>query len=80
VRKLNLVILAIIVFTAGIPCLATADSKSSIADTGIPNNAMTSSVNQTDSPISANATITITVKTLPLPEASVDLETQSKGG
>jgi len=37
------------------------DSKAS-------NNEITSTVNQTDSPLSANATITITMITPPLPE------------
>jgi len=67
VRKLNLVILAIIVFIAGILCLATSDSKASIADTNVPNNDVTTSVNQTDNPSSATATIAITMRTPPLP-------------
>ena len=67
-RKLNLVILAIIVFIAGILCLATSDSKASIANTNVPNNDVTTSVNQTDNPSSATATITITMQTPPLPD------------
>jgi len=63
----NLVILAVIVFLAGILCLATSDSRASIADTNVPNNDVTSTVNQTDSPSSATATITITMRTPPLP-------------
>lgn len=67
-RKLNLVILAIIVFVAGILCLATSDSKASIADTNVANNDVTTSINQTDNPSSATATITITMRTPPLPD------------
>jgi len=44
------------------------DSKASTTDTSIPDNEITSSVNQTDSPHSANATITIIMRTPPLPE------------
>jgi len=40
-----------------------SDSKTSIADTTIPNNEIASSVNQTDT-----ATITITMTTPPLPD------------
>jgi hypothetical protein len=68
VRKLNLVILAIIIFVAGILCLATSDSKASIADTNVANNDVTTSINQTDNPSSATATITITMRTPPLPD------------
>jgi len=68
VRKLNLVILAIIVFVAGVLCLGTSDSKASIADTNVPNNDVTTTVNQTDNPSSATATITITMRTPPLPD------------
>jgi len=42
--------------------------KASISDTSIPNNEIASSVNQTNSPLSANATITITMITPPLPD------------
>ena len=45
-----------------------ADSRPLIADTSIPDNETASSVNQTDSPLSANATITITMRTPPLPD------------
>lgn len=45
----------------------TGGSKASIADTSIPDNEIASSVNQTDSPLSANATITIIRTTPPLP-------------
>jgi len=64
--KRLLVLLALVVVVAGL--LLSGDSKASIADTNIPNNEIASSVNQTDSPLSANATITITMTTPPLPE------------
>ena len=67
VGKHKLLILAIIVLVAGILCLATCDSKASIADTSVPDNDVTSSVNQTNNPSSATATITITMRTPPLP-------------
>jgi len=44
------------------------DSKASIADTSIPDSETANSVNQTDSPLSANATITIIMTTPPLPD------------
>jgi len=62
----NPVVLAIIVLVVSVLCLVSSDSKVSIADTNIPND-IASSVNQTDSPLSANATITITMRTPPLP-------------
>lgn len=45
-----------------------SDSKASTGDTTVPDNEIASSVNQTDSPLSANATITITMRTPPLPD------------
>jgi len=48
--------------------LLSGDSKASTTDTSIPDNEITSSVNQTDGPLSANATITILMTTPPLPE------------
>lgn len=60
--------LAIIVLVAGILCLGTSDSRASIANTNISDNEIASTVNQTDSPISANATITIIMITPPLPD------------
>lgn len=62
----NPVVLTIIVLVVSVLCLVSSDSKVSIADTNIPND-IASSVNQTDSPLSANATITITMRTPPLP-------------
>jgi len=47
--------------------LLSGDSKASTTDTSIPDNEIASSVNHTDSPLSANATITITMRTPPLP-------------
>ncbi|GAG35673.1 unnamed protein product, partial [marine sediment metagenome] len=46
----------------------SGDSLATTADTSIPNNETASSVNQTDSPLSANATITIIMTTPPLPD------------
>jgi len=74
------VLVALVVILAGLVLSGISEGSPSIADTSSPNNEVTSSVNQTDSPLSANATITIIMTTPPLPEASVDLETQSKGG
>jgi len=45
-----------------------SDSSPTIADTNIPNNEVTGSVNQTDNPSSATATVTITMQTPPLPD------------
>ena len=55
------VLLALVVVAAGL--LMPGDSKASTADTSIPNNETASSVNHTDS-----ATITITMRTPPLPD------------
>lgn len=57
--KRLLVLLTLLVVMAGL--FMPGDSKAS-------NNEVTSSVNQTDSPLSANATLTITMITPPLPE------------
>jgi len=57
--KRLLVLLTLVVVIAGL--FMPGDSKAS-------NNEITSTVNQTDSPLSANATITITMITPPLPE------------
>jgi len=65
--KRLLISLAVVVVIAGLFMLG--DSKAPTADTSIPNNEVTSSVNQTDSPISANATITIIMTMPPLPGA-----------
>ena len=64
--KRLLVLLARVVVAAGL--FVSGDGKASIADTNVPDNEITSSVNQTDSPLSANATITIIMRTPPLPE------------
>jgi len=57
--KRLLVLLTLVVVIAGL--FMTGDSKAS-------NNDITSSANQTDSPLSANATITIIMTTPPLPD------------
>jgi len=64
--KKLLVLLTLVVVVAGL--FVPGDSKTSIADTNVPNNQTASSVNQTDSPLSANATITIIMTTPPLPD------------
>jgi len=60
------VLLALMVILTGL--LMSGDSLATTADTGVPNNETASTVNQTDSPLSANATITIIMTTPPLPE------------
>jgi len=67
-KRHSLVVLAIIVLVVGIFCLATSDSRASIADTNVPNNDVATTVNQTDNPSSATATVTITMRTPPLPD------------
>ena len=57
--KRLLILLALVVVLAGL----LLSGEASIADTNIPNNEITSIVNQTDSPLSANATIMITMRT-----------------
>lgn len=60
-----IVLVALVAIVAGL--LISGDSRASIADTGVPNNEVTTSANQTDNPSSATATITITMRTPPLP-------------
>lgn len=64
--KRRLLILGLVLMVI-VACLAVSDSRASIADTSVPNNEITSSVNHTDS-----ATITITMTTAPLPDEEVD--------
>ena len=64
--KRLVVLLGLVVVVAGL--FMPGDSKASVADTGVPDNEITSNVNQTDSPICANATITIIMTTPPLPD------------
>ena len=64
--KRLVVLVALIVVLAGL--FLSGDSKTSIADTSVPNNEITSIVNQTDNPASETATITITMRTPPLPD------------
>jgi len=64
--KRLLILLTLLLVVAGL--FMPGDSKASIADTSIPDNEVASNVNQTDSPLSANATITIIMTTPPLPE------------
>ena len=60
------VLLALMVILTGL--LLSGDSLATTADTSIPDNEITSSVNQTEIPLSANATITIIMRTPPLPD------------
>jgi len=60
-----LILLALVVVMAGV--FMPGDSKTSTADTSVPDNETASSVNQTHS-----ATLTITMITPPLPERMVD--------
>ena len=64
--KRLLILLALIVVVAGL--FMPGDSKASIADTSVPDNELTSIVNQTDNVASETATITITMRTPPLPD------------
>jgi len=64
--KRLLVLLTLLIVMAGL--FMPGDSKASIADTSIPDSETANSVNQTDSPLSANATITIIMTTPPLPD------------
>jgi len=73
--KSLVVLLALMVILTGL--LLSGDSLATTADTTVPNNEITSNTNQTDSPLSANATITIIMTTPPLPREQVsqtDLE------
>lgn len=60
------VLLALMVILTGL--LLSGDSLATTADTNVPDSEINSSVNQTDIPLSANATITIIMTTPPLPE------------
>jgi len=62
------VLVALVVILAGLVLSGISEGSPSIADTSSHNNEIASSVNQTDSPLSANATITIIMTTPPLPE------------
>jgi hypothetical protein len=64
-RRLT-VLLALMVISTGL--FLSGDSKASATDTGVPDNEITSSVNQSDSPLSANATVTTIMTTPPLPD------------
>jgi len=59
-------LLTLVVVAVGL--LLSGDSKASTTDTSNPDSKIASSVNQTDSPLSANATIAITMITPPLPD------------
>jgi len=64
--KRLIVLVALVVILAGL--FISGDSKATTADTSVPDNEITNSTNQTDSPLSANATITIIMTTPPLPD------------
>jgi len=59
-------LVVLIVIVAGL--FLSGDSLATTADTGVPDNEIASNTNQTDSPLSANATITIIMTTPPLPD------------
>jgi hypothetical protein len=65
-RRRLAVLLALMVILTGLSL--SGDSEASATDTGVPDNQIASSVNQTDSLLSANATITIIRTTPPLPD------------
>jgi hypothetical protein len=65
-RRRLTVLLALMVILASL--LLSGDSKASTTDTSVPDSEITSTVNQTDSPLSANATVTIIRTTPPLPD------------
>jgi len=60
------VLLALMVILTGL--LISGDSLATTADTNVPDSEITNSTNQTDIPLSANATITIIMTTPPLPD------------
>ena len=62
------VLLALMVILTGLLLSGISDGNPLVANTGVPNNETASSLNQTDSPLSANATITIIRTTPPLPD------------
>ena len=66
-RKLA-VLIALVVLLVGIPLSGIPDGSPSLADTSVPDDEVTSSANQTDNPNSTTATITITMRTPPLPD------------
>jgi hypothetical protein len=65
-------LLALMVILTGL--LLSGDSLATTADTSIPDDEITNSTNQTDSPLSANATITIIMTTPPLPDGQVNVK------
>jgi len=73
--KRLLVLLTLVVVVAGL--FVPGDSKASNVDTSIPDNEIASSVNQTDSPLSANATIQ---KIVTVPGCGVVGETRDVNG
>jgi hypothetical protein len=65
-RRRLTVLLALMVILTGLSL--SGDSEASATDTGVPDNEITSSVNQTDGLLSANATVTTITTTPPLPD------------
>lgn len=65
----SVVLVALVAMLTGLLLSGISDGNPSSADTNVPdNNEVSSSVNQTDNPSSATATITITMRTPPLPD------------
>jgi hypothetical protein len=67
VNRLIVLIASAVVLT-GLILLGLVDTASSTADTDIPHNQVASSPNETHNSYSANAIITITMRTPPLPD------------
>jgi len=61
------VLVLVLIMVVALLMSGISDTKASIADTNVRNNDVTTTVNQTDNPSSATATITITMRTPPLP-------------
>ena len=75
-RRRLTVLLALMVILTGLLLSGISDSNRLVANSGVPDNEITSSVNQTDSPLSANATITIIRTTPPLPDDRITCDYQ----
>ena len=67
VKRLIALVPLVAILTA-LVLLGVADTTASIADSPIPSSEAVSGVNEAGNPDSANATITITMRTAPLPD------------
>ena len=66
--KRLIVLVALAVVLTGLLLSGVPDTPSSIADATVPDDQVASGVSESNSPHSANATITITWRTAPLPD------------